>query len=51
VGWWQRAWHDFDGWFGFVPSEWMSASLMSVVIAAIATVPFGMASRKQSRAG
>ncbi len=41
LGWWTRQWGRIDSWLHFTPTDWMSASLLSFAVAAIATVPFG----------
>jgi putative hydroxymethylpyrimidine transporter CytX len=46
VGWWARAWAHVDSWLGFTPQTWMSASLISFAVAALATVPVGLARRR-----
>lgn len=46
VGWWARAWAHVDDWLGFTPQTWMSASLISFAVAALATVPVGLARRR-----
>jgi nucleobase:cation symporter-1, NCS1 family len=40
LGWWTRQWAHVASWLHFTPADWMSASLLSFAIAAIATVPF-----------
>jgi putative hydroxymethylpyrimidine transporter CytX len=45
VGWWSRGWGRIDGWLHFTPTTWMSASLISFVVAALATVPVGLLRR------
>jgi purine-cytosine permease-like protein len=47
IGWWARMWSDLRP---FDHYEWMSASLFSLLIAAAATVPFGLIQRKVTRA-
>jgi len=39
VGWWARAWTHVDGWLHLTVESWMSASLLSFAVAALATVP------------
>jgi purine-cytosine permease-like protein len=46
IGWWSRAWTRIDGWVHLTVSTWMSASLMSFAVAAIATVPFVVVRRR-----
>jgi purine-cytosine permease-like protein len=45
VGWWSRAWARIDSWLNFTPTTWMSASLVSFAVAAVATVPVGLLRR------
>jgi nucleobase:cation symporter-1, NCS1 family len=45
VGWWSRGWVRIDSWLHFTPTTWMSASLVSFVVAAVATVPVGLLRR------
>jgi putative hydroxymethylpyrimidine transporter CytX len=37
LGWWSALWTDLQSAIGFTPSSWMSASLLSFVVAALAT--------------
>jgi nucleobase:cation symporter-1, NCS1 family len=39
VSWWQHAWLHVDDWLHFTPASWMSASLLSFLVAAVATLP------------
>jgi nucleobase:cation symporter-1, NCS1 family len=50
LGWWSRQWGRIDDWLHFTPESWMSASLLSLAVAAAATIPFGLAQRKLARA-
>ncbi|PZS29464.1 MAG: hypothetical protein DLM58_15415 [Pseudonocardiales bacterium] len=47
ISWWQRFWVHVDSWVHFTPATWMSASLLSFAVAALASVPFGMARRRR----
>jgi putative hydroxymethylpyrimidine transporter CytX len=47
VGWWSRQWAHVDRWLHFTPSTWMSASLISFAVAALATVPVGLLRRSR----
>jgi NCS1 family nucleobase:cation symporter-1 len=38
VGWWARVWVHVQSWVHFTPQTWMSASLISLLVAALATV-------------
>jgi len=42
VSWWAKAWERVDGWLGFTPRDWMSASLLSFAVAALVTLPVGL---------
>ena len=50
LGWWSRAWGDIAGWVHFTPASWMSASLLSFAVAALATLPVGLLSRRKEPA-
>jgi purine-cytosine permease-like protein len=39
VSWWSGAWRHVDSWLHFTPATWMSASLLSFFVAAVATLP------------
>jgi nucleobase:cation symporter-1, NCS1 family len=45
VSWWARAWTDLGGWIHFSTEPWMSASILSFVVAAVATLAFGRLAR------
>jgi NCS1 family nucleobase:cation symporter-1 len=45
VGWWSRGWTRIDSWLHFTPTTWMSASLVSFAVSAVATVPVGLLRR------
>jgi purine-cytosine permease-like protein len=47
IGWWARWWGDLR-WF--TPRDWMSASLISFAVAAVATVPVGLLRRRRAAA-
>ena len=47
LGWWSRQWGRVDRWLHFTPSTWMSASLISFAVAALATVPIGLLRRRE----
>jgi hypothetical protein len=46
LGWWSREWLHVDSWLHFTPTSWMSASLISFGVAALATVPVGLLARR-----
>lgn len=50
VSWWQHAWQHVDSAVGFTPPSWLSASLLSFVVAAAATGALGAATRTRTRA-
>jgi putative hydroxymethylpyrimidine transporter CytX len=51
IGWWQRMWQHVGSWLHFTPQSWMSASLASFAVAAVATLVLGGTRRaKESRA-
>jgi NCS1 family nucleobase:cation symporter-1 len=50
LGWWSGAWANLQGWLHFTPASWMSASLISFVVAAAATVPLGLLARRKEPA-
>jgi NCS1 family nucleobase:cation symporter-1 len=45
VGWWASAWTSFAGWIHFTPQPWMSASILSFVVAGAATLVSGRLAR------
>jgi NCS1 family nucleobase:cation symporter-1 len=48
VSWWVRAWTHVQSWLHFTPQTWMSASIISFVVAVVATLavaPFNRPSR------
>jgi purine-cytosine permease-like protein len=45
IGWWMRMWNHVQSWLHFTPQSWMSASLASFVIAALATLACGLPRR------
>jgi nucleobase:cation symporter-1, NCS1 family len=47
LGWWSRAWAHLNGWLHFTPQSWMSASLLSFLVAGLVAVPAGWAGRSQ----
>jgi purine-cytosine permease-like protein len=48
VSWWAKGWAHVQSWLHFTPETWMSASIISFVIAAVATVIVGALSSRQS---
>ncbi|MDT4891716.1 MAG: nucleobase:cation symporter, family [Pseudonocardiales bacterium] len=49
VSWWARAWGHVQSWLGFTPKTWMSASLVSFLVASLAALAVGAASRRRSK--
>lgn len=47
LGWWSRLWSDIADALGFSPASWMNASLSSFLVAALATIPVGIMSRRR----
>ena len=47
IGWWQRMWLHVDDWLHFTPTSWMSASILSFAVAALAALPLGLLSRRR----
>src|SRR5207244_11967000 len=47
IGWWSRAWVNVDTWLHFTPTNWMSASIISFAVAAVATVPAALLRRRR----
>ena len=48
VSWWQRLWVHVDSWLHFTPPTWLSASLLSFAVAAVATLLTGALSGGRS---
>jgi putative hydroxymethylpyrimidine transporter CytX len=44
---WARIWRHVDTWAHFTPTSWMSASIISFAVAALAALPLGMLSRRR----
>lgn len=51
VGWWARAWEGLASAVGFVPQTWMSASLLSFLVAGVVTVLVHLVLRGVRRGG
>ncbi|MEP6462750.1 MAG: cytosine permease [Frankiaceae bacterium] len=51
IGWWVRVWGDLRDAMGWQPTSWMSASLISYTVAALATLALAPLQRRLSRAG
>jgi purine-cytosine permease-like protein len=45
ISWWTTMWQHIDDAVGFTPTSWMSASIVSFVVAAIVTLPIGLVER------
>ena len=50
VSWWVTFWGHIDNALHFTPTSWMSASIISFVVAALATVPVGLLRRRRDTA-
>ncbi|WP_375433523.1 purine-cytosine permease family protein [uncultured Friedmanniella sp.] len=48
VGWWAQAWEGIAGAIGFVPQAWMSASLLSFLVAGLVTGVVHLITRRRS---
>ncbi len=48
LAWWSRQWAHVANWLHFTPASWMSASLISFAVAALATVPVAMMNRRKA---
>jgi nucleobase:cation symporter-1, NCS1 family len=51
IGWWSRMWTRVDGWLHLTVATWMSASLLSFAVAALATAPLVIARRRRGDHG
>jgi hypothetical protein len=51
IGWWQRMWHHVDRWLHLTVQTWMSASVFSFLIAALATAPLVWHRRRKMMSG
>jgi putative hydroxymethylpyrimidine transporter CytX len=51
VGWWARAWSHVDRTLHVTVQSWMSASVLSFVVAGVVTVPFVVARRRSAVSG
>jgi nucleobase:cation symporter-1, NCS1 family len=47
ISWWAHFWTHVQAWVHFTPANWMSASLASFAVAAVATLPAGLARRRR----
>jgi putative hydroxymethylpyrimidine transporter CytX len=50
VQWWAGMWHHVDATLGFTPRSWMSASILSFVVAAAVALPLGLVAERRARA-
>ena len=46
VGWWVRGWQHVDAWLHLTVHTWMSASVLSFVVAALLTLPISLLQRR-----
>jgi NCS1 family nucleobase:cation symporter-1 len=49
VSWWTRVWAHVQSWLGFTPQTWMSASLLSFLVASVAALAIGAVSRARQK--
>jgi hypothetical protein len=49
VSWWVSAWTSVGRFIGFTPASWMSASILSFVVAAVVTLLVGAGVRRFAR--
>ena len=49
ISWWSTAWGHVQTWLDFTPASWMSASLLSFLVAALATLAAGLVQRPRQR--
>lgn len=49
ISWWVSMWASIGSWLGFTAQSWMSASILSFVVAAAATLAVGVPARHFSR--
>jgi putative hydroxymethylpyrimidine transporter CytX len=47
ISWWSRAWIRVDAWLHFTVQTWMSASILSFLVAAITTLAAGTVARRR----
>jgi nucleobase:cation symporter-1, NCS1 family len=47
ISWWVSGWTHVRSWLHFTPSTWMSASLISFLVAALATLPAALVRRRR----
>ncbi|HSZ40279.1 MAG TPA: cytosine permease [Trebonia sp.] len=48
IAWWVSAWTSIANWLGFTVEPWMSASILSFVVAALVTLAVGLPTRRVS---
>lgn len=49
ISWWVSMWASIASWLGFTAQSWMSASILSFVVAAVVTLAVGLPARHFSR--
>jgi purine-cytosine permease-like protein len=49
ISWWSTAWSHVQDWLHFAPATWMSASLLSFIVAALATLAAGLLQRARTK--
>lgn len=47
VGWWAERWVTVQGWINFTWHSWMSASVLSFLVAAVVALPMSLADRRR----
>jgi NCS1 family nucleobase:cation symporter-1 len=48
IGWWVTMWTHVQGWLHFTPASWMSASVISFLVAGLLTLAMGPITRRRS---
>ena len=48
ISWWVSAWTSAGSWLGFTAESWMSASILSFVVAAVVTLVTGLPARRRA---
>jgi NCS1 family nucleobase:cation symporter-1 len=49
VSWWATAWTHVQDWVNFTPKSWMSASILSFLVAAVAALLLGAVTRRRTK--
>jgi hypothetical protein len=48
ISWWARMWGHVDDWLHFTPPSWLSASILSFLVAAVAMLVVGTGARRRN---